>query len=164
MRLPWWYGQIWENDDKAKEQNLTPAQRLAWHQTHSLPVMEQIRDWGLAELETGETEENSSLGKAIKYFIKHYKGLTGFCLVEGAAIDNNTCERAIKLVARNRKNALFYKTQTGADVGDIIMSMVATAAEAGVNLFEYFNTVQRKRVEVAAHPERYTPWNYQANL
>jgi hypothetical protein len=126
--------------------------------------MEQIRDWGEAELANGNVEENSGLGKAVSYFNKHYEGLTAFCRLEGAQLDNNRAEQALKLVARNRKNAMFHKTQAGASIADVIMAMIATAAGAGVNVLDYFNTVQRKQIEVKANPERFLPWNYQSNI
>ncbi|MEZ9147355.1 transposase [Vibrio sp. 10N.286.52.C3] len=92
---------MWRHDDEAGELELNAEQRQAWHKKLSLPVMEQIRDWGEAELESSNVEENSSLGKAINYFIKHYEGLTAFCRVERAKLDNNRAEQALKLVARN---------------------------------------------------------------
>ena len=159
-----WYGKIWENDKEASRQNLSAAKRLAWHQTHSLPMMEKIQSWGQGVLETQEVEENSSLGKVINYFNEHYHELTAFCRFEGAALDNNRVERALKLVVRNRKNALFFKTQIGATLGDIITSLIATASELNVNLFEYFNLLQRKQDEVKANPEFYLPWNYRSQL
>ncbi|MVF14818.1 transposase [Ketobacter sp. MCCC 1A13808] len=61
------------------------------------------------KLETGGVEDNSGLGKAIRYFDKHFAGLARFCTQEGAPIDNNIMERYIKLVVRNRKNANFIK-------------------------------------------------------
>jgi len=100
----------------------------------------------------------------IDTFNKHYEGLTAFCRLEGAQLDNNRAEQALKLVARNRKNAMFHKTQAGADIADVIMAMIATAAEAGVNVLDYFNTVQRKPIEVKANPERFLPWNNQSNI
>jgi hypothetical protein len=159
-----WYGEIWRHDDEARELGLNAEQRLAWHKKLSLPVMEQIRDWGEAELKSGNVEENSSLGKAISYFSKHYKGLTAFCRVKGAKLDNNRAEQALKLVARNRKNAMFHKTQAGASIADVIMAMIATSAEAGVNVLDYFNTVQRMQSEVKANPQQFLPWNYQSNI
>ncbi|EGU37797.1 transposase [Vibrio ichthyoenteri ATCC 700023] len=158
-----WYGEIWRQDDEAGERGLNAEKRLAWHHKLSLPVMEQIRDWGEAELESGNVEENSSLGKAINYFSKHYEGLMGFCRVEGAKLDNNRAEQALKLVARNRKNAMFHKTQAGASIADVIMTMIATSAEAGVNVLDYFNTIQRMQSEVKAAPQQFLPWNYQSN-
>ncbi|WP_299018113.1 IS66 family transposase [uncultured Photobacterium sp.] len=159
-----WYGEIWRYDDEARELRLNAERRLAWHEKHSLPVMKQIRDWGEAELANGNVEENSSLGKAVSYFNKHYEGLTAFCRIEGAQLDNNRAEQALKLVARNRKNAMFHKTQAGASIADVVMSMIATSAEAGINVLDYFNTLQRLQSEVRAAPERFLPWNYQSHI
>jgi len=36
-------------------------------------------------------------------------------------LDNNYVERILKRAVLNRKNALFYKTEHGAAVGDILM-------------------------------------------
>jgi transposase len=96
------YGEIWGNDQHTKAQAFTPAQRLAYRQQHSQPIMEEIKSRG-QHLATGDIEENSSLGKAVNYFIKHYDGLTYFCLIEGAKIDNNQIEAMLKIVVRDRK-------------------------------------------------------------
>lgn len=154
------YSEIWVNDQYTKEQQYTPAERLAYHQQHSLTVMDEIKDWSEKALATGDVEENSSLGKAINYFIKHFKGLTYFCQVEGAKIDNNQIEAMLKIVVRNRKNAMFHKTLLGATIGDVITSVIATASEAGINVFDYFTTLQRESEQVKANPEKYLPWNY----
>jgi hypothetical protein len=161
------YGVIWHNEKHIKEQRLSSDARLDYHHTHSLPVMEEIRDLGqnLLQLQddTGKApvEENSRLGKAIRYFLKHYEGVTRFCHVPGVALDNNWMEGELKRVALNRKNAMFYKTLAGAAISDTITSLIATADEAGVNGFDYFNVLQREHKEVAKHPEHYLPWNYQ---
>ena len=155
------YGKIWDYDDEVKSQNLAPDKRLSFHQQHSLPVMAHIKQWGHFLLDNETVEENSGLGKAINYFIKHYEELTCFCRVEGARLDNNKMEAQLKLVVRDRKNAMFHKTQAGASVGDVITSMIATAGLCGINVFDYFNVLQRKYKEVKAQPENYLPWNYQ---
>ena len=56
---------------------------------------------------------------------------------------------------------MFHKTQAGASIADVVMGMIATAAETGVNVLDYFNTVQRYHQEVKAAPELFLPWNYQ---
>ena len=157
------YGEIWGNDQHTKTQALTPAQRLAYHQQHSQPIMEEITSWGQQHLANGDIEENSSLGKAVNYFIKHYDGLTYFCRVEGAKIDNNQIEAMLKIVVRDRKNAMFHKTLLGATIGDVITSVIATASESGINVFDYFTTLQRESDQVKANPENYLPWNYLEN-
>ena len=154
------YGKIWTHDQDSKAQNQTPKERLAHHQEHSLPIMAEIKSWGEIHLESGDIEENSGLGRAIKYFIKHYEGLTQFCTTQGAKIDNNQIEAMLKIVVRDRKNAMFHKTLLGATIGDIVTSLIATASESGINVFNYFTTLQRESEKVKSNPEKYLPWNY----
>ena len=99
--------------------------------------MEQIRAWGQQQLADGTVEANSRVGEAIGYFERHFGGLTAFCRIEGAPIDNNLMEQALKLIIRNRNNALFFKSTTGAAIADVITSVIATAYQAGVNVFDY---------------------------
>lgn len=156
------YQAIWTADDESHAKKHTPSERLAYHQQHSQAVMDEIYEWGQKRLDSGDVEANSSLGKAIGYFIKHFDGLTGFCKTQGAKIDNNQLEAMLKIVVRDRKNAMFHKTLHGAVIGDVITSLIATASEAGINVFEYFTTLQRERILVRKDPEKYLPWRYQA--
>ena len=154
------YGEIWTNDHTLKERGLNPTQRLAYHQQHSLPIMAEIKQWGETHLQEDSVEENSGLGKAIRYFIKHYDGLSCFCKIEGVKLDNNAIEAMLKIVVRDRKNAMFHKTLLGATIGDVITSMIASGSEAGINVFEYFTVLQHAKDQVKANPEHYLPWNY----
>jgi len=65
---------------------------------------------------------------------------------------------------RNRKNALFYKTLHGAEVGDLFMSLIHTCQLAGVNSFEYLTELQRHAGELATSPSDWMPWNYRERL
>ena len=155
---------IWTHNRHCQTHSLSPAQRLAYHREHSLPVMEQIRDWGQQQLETGETEDNCALGKAIRYFNKHFDGLTAFCRIEGALLDNNLMEQALKLILRGRKNSLFFKTPAGAAIADVITSVIATVHQAGINGFDYLVELQRHADDVKRQPELWLPWNYQNTM
>jgi transposase len=154
------YGRIWQHEDAVREQGLSEAERTAYHHAHSLPVMAGLRQWGQDKLTSGAVEENSGLGKAIRYFERHYERLIAFCHQPGAQLDNNVMEQQLKLIVRNRKNANFYKTAAGAAIGDVITSVIATCAQAGVNVLEYLNALQRNPLAVKAHPEQWLPWNY----
>jgi hypothetical protein len=44
------------------------------------------------------------------------------------------------------------------------MAMIATSAEAGINVLDYFNTIQRMESEVKSNPKQFLPWNYQSNI
>jgi hypothetical protein len=156
------YALIWEHERHCQAQAHTSAQRLRFHRTHSLPVMAQLRAWGQQQLESATVEANS--GQAIGYFGRHFKGLTAFCRIEGAPLDNNRMEQALKLIIRGRKNALFFKTPAGAAIADVITSVIATAYQAGINAFDYLVALQRHAETVKRQPEQWLPWNYQATI
>ncbi|MCX4029089.1 IS66 family transposase [Spartinivicinus marinus] len=156
------YQTIWLNEATVVQEQLSPEQRLAYHQTHSLPVMAALREWGNQLIQSGKIEDNSGLGKAICYFDRHYEGLTRFCTHVGARLDNNLMEAMLKLIVRGRKNSLFYKTQTGANVADVLTSVIATAASAGINVFDYLNAIQRNKAAVKANPDQWLPWDFKA--
>ncbi|WP_133309601.1 IS66 family transposase [Parashewanella spongiae] len=158
------YGEIWAYEQHTKEQKFTATERLSYHQQHSLPVMKTIKQWCTTHLNDETVEENSGLGKAMRYFVKHYVGLSYFCHYEGVYIDNNRIEAMLKIIVRDRKNAMFHKTLLGATIGDVITSMIATASEAGINVFEYFTFLQREKDKVKTNPEEYLPWNYRETV
>ena len=81
-------GGIWHHDALAREQKLSPEERLRFHQEHSGPLMKTLHDWMEAQLEERKTEPNSGLGKAIRYMLRHWLPLTLFLRQPGAPIDN----------------------------------------------------------------------------
>ncbi|MCY4045679.1 MAG: transposase [Cellvibrionales bacterium] len=159
-----WYQKIWSLDQRIKRQNLSDEKRLELHKRYSMLIMQQLYDDFVQCLEEELVEQNSGLGKAMQYFINHFEGLTQFCKVKGAPIDNNLMEQALKWMVRDRKNAMFHKTISGAAIADVITSIIATAANACVNVFEYLNTLQRYAKEVKDCPEKFMPWNYEEAL
>jgi hypothetical protein len=155
---------VYRHDAQAKEQRLDPQQRLSFHQTHSQPVMDELKRWMETQLEQKQVEPNSDLGSAINYMLKRWTKLTRFLHLAGAPLDNNVCERVIKKAILHRKNSLFYKNQNGADVGDLFMSLIHTCRSSDVDPFDYFNTLQDHSAEVANDPDCWLPWNYRATL
>jgi len=115
-------------------------------------------------LEKREVEPNSSLGKAIAYFNNHWEGLTLFLRVPGVPLTNNDTERLIKKAVLNRKNAYFYRTETGAKIGDILMSMIETCVLNQANPWDYLVAVQDYRKDVWQNPRDWMPWNFQIRL
>jgi hypothetical protein len=145
-------GQVFEHEAEARKQELSAAARLTYHQTYSEPLLAQLKIW-LKRQETERlVEPNSSLGKAIAYLLGHWETLTRFLSVPGAPLDNNTAERALKLMIRQRKNSLFYATEHSAYVASLLTSLIATCAQAGVNALEYLVALQDHRAAVFAHP------------
>ena len=137
---------------------------MQFHQIESGSTMEELQTWLARQFEDRLVEPNSSLGGAITYMLKHWEKLTLFLRVPGAPLDNNICERALKKAILHRKNALFYKTENGAHVGDIYMSLIYTCELCGANPFDYLTELERHADELAANPEHWMPWNYGSTL
>ena len=69
-----------------------------------------------------------------------------------------------KMAILNRKNALFYKTQHGAYIGDMFMSLIHTCRLGSINPFDYLVSLQKHSSTVFRNPQNWLPWNYQASL
>jgi transposase len=157
-------GEVYRNDAAARNAGLTPEQRLRFHQEHSRPIMDTLHEWLERQFAERMTEPNSSLGHAIRYLLRHWQPLTLFLRQAGTPLDNNLVERSLKRAVLHRKNALFYRTLNGAQVGDLFMSLIHTCQLCNANSFDYLIELQRHARELAANPASWMPWNYRETL
>jgi transposase len=157
-------GEVYKYDAQSRAGKLTPEERLQFHQQHSGPVMDSLQQWMEAQFAQHLVEPNSGLGKAITYFLRHWKGLTAFLREAGAPLDNNLCERALKRAVLHRKNALFYRTLHGAEAGDLFMSLIHTCELSGANPFDYLTELQKHPADLVSNPSAWMPWNYSETL
>jgi transposase len=155
---------VYRTDAAAKRFKLSPQLRLQLHQRRSEPVMTALHDWLTLQLEEKKVEPNSSLGNAVQYMLKHWDKLTLFLRREGAPLDNNIAERAMKMAIRHRKNSLYYRSKLGAEVGDIYMSLIYTCQFAAVDPVEYLTATLKNASKVQEDPARWLPWNYRDQL
>jgi len=156
--------EVYSNDATTRKQEMSAQERLRFHQAHSAEPMAELKRWMTEQIEEKKIEPNSSLGAAISYMLKRWDKLTLFLRVPGAPLDNNICERALKKAILHRKNALFYKTENGARVGDIYMSLIYTAELSGANPFDYLTELQKHTEELRRNPHEWMPWNYEATV
>jgi hypothetical protein len=156
--------EVYKHDAVARDQNLSPEERLRFHQTDSGPLMAKLKQWFTQQLDDRLVEPNSGLGEAILYMLKHWEKLTLFLRKPGAPLDNNVCERALKKAILHRKNALFYMSENGAHVGDLLMSLIYTCQLCDVNPFDYLTELLRHADELSSHPQQWMPWNYREML
>jgi hypothetical protein len=56
--------QVFDHDEQACEHELSPAARLAYHQAHSQPLMDERKEWLDTQIDDHLVEPNSALGKA----------------------------------------------------------------------------------------------------
>jgi|WetSurMetagenome_2_1015567.scaffolds.fasta_scaffold106450_1 transposase len=155
---------VYKNDDVAKKQRMSAEERLAFHKAHSGPLMEGLEKWLDEQINEKKVEPNSDLGQAIFYMKNHWTKLVQFLHVPGAPLDNTICERALKKAILHRKGSLFYKTENGAQVGDLFMSLIYTCERCGVDPFDYLVELQKHAAELAENPGAWMPWNYRETI
>ena len=120
--------------------------------TESFPSFEGAA-WARAFL--GESPSQQGCGKLTKQ-------LTLFLRQPDAPLTNNAGERLLKGAIRCRKNAYFYKSPRGAEVGDTYMALAYTAELNGKNPVDYLTALLEHPDAVAAEPEAWLPWTYEA--
>jgi hypothetical protein len=105
-----------------------------------------------------DIDENKPTGsirirvETINYFLKRWPKFTLFLRKPGAPLDNNIAERALKMTIRHRKASLFYRSQRGAHVGDVFMTLIHTAELHRQNPSDYLTALQRNYKAVAEKP------------
>jgi transposase len=156
--------QVFAVEADCKQRKLSAQQRLCEHQTHSQSVMNALHAIMTEDLVCKRVEPNSGLGKAYDYMLKRWDKFTLFLRQPGAPLDNNICERALKMAICHRRNSLFYRTQHGASVGDMFTSLIHTAELHGQNPFDYLCAVLRNPRAAAASPGAWMPWSYQSTM
>lgn len=155
---------VYINDDVAKKQRMSAEERLAFHKAHSDLLMAALEKWLDEQINEKKVEPNSGLGQAISYMKNHWTELVQFLHVPGAPLDNTICERALKKSILHRKGSLFYKTQNGANVGDLFMSLIYTCERCGADPFDYLVELQKHAAELAENPGAWMPWNYRQTI
>jgi hypothetical protein len=96
--------------------------------------------------------------------LRHWNALTLFLRQPNAPLDNTLVERALKKAILHRKNALYFKTENGALVGDLFMSLIHTCELNGVASLDYLIALQKHARHVAEQPSAWMPWNYRDTL
>ena len=109
-------------------------------------------------------EPNSPLWEPLTFIINQWDRLTKFCEVPGVPLDSNVVEQMLIIPVRYLAGSFNYKTQDGAEVGDLHMSLVATANANGVEPVAYLTECLANHEDLAKRPEHYLPWVYRGRL
>jgi hypothetical protein len=137
---------------------------MLYHREHSKPQM--LRLWQMCKDKTEAklVEPNSALWEPLCYVINQWPLLTKFYEVPGVPLDTNLVEQTLIIPVRYLAGSFAYKTQTGADVGDRFMSLIATANANGVEPVAYLAECLRNHENLAKRPDDYLPWVYRDRL
>lgn len=151
-------GKIYDHEHQTK--GMPGDERLQFHQEHSTCVMEALKAYLIAQQK--DFEPNGVAGKAIAYMLKRWTELTHFLRYPNIPLDNNLCERALKLVIQVRKSAMFYKTLRSAKIASYIQTALYSAAQNDINPYSYIESILKNKACVIKNPAKWLPWCYLA--
>jgi transposase len=151
------FGAIYKADADAKELGLNSFERMLFHQYYSRQRFEELLAWCKSSLADHQVEPNSGLGKAMKYFNNQAHELRAFLEVPGMPLSSIEVERLIKRFVLLRKNCLQFNSKNGAELGDAIMSIIATCVANQLNPQDYIRTLLENPAEVLEEPGNWLP-------
>ena len=158
------YREIYKVEREAKDRDLTPDERYRLRQEKTAPLMVKFKTW-LGE-KYPMTLPQTHIGKAIKYCLNHWDGLTMFLKDGRLEVDNNLTEQQIKTFVMGRKNWLFSDTVAGAHSLAIHYGLMLTAKKHKLDPFKYYCAII-KRLPLCTSIQDYEallPWNIQLGL
>ncbi len=105
------------------------VQRLSLREGRSAPLIQEIREWAFSQ----GGLKRSNFGKAVRYMLKHWDGLTLFLDNARIPLDNNAAERILRGPVVGRKNFYGNRSRRGAKVAAILYSLIETAKLNGTD-------------------------------
>lgn len=105
----------------------------------------------------------SKLGEAVDYLLKYKEKLCTFLEDGRLETSNNRAERAVKELVIGRRNWLFSKSEKGAQSSGVILSILRTAVENGLDPRKYLIYLFEKIPNMPSLSKNalsaYLPWN-----
>jgi transposase len=136
----WFIGQIrllYRIEREAKQ--LTPEGRHQRRQEGAPPIWQALQE--RAQSLQPALLPQSSLGKAVNYFLKEYKALRGYLESGTFEIDNNLVENSIRSPVVGRKRWLFIGHPEAGWRSAVIYSFIISCRRRGINPQEYLTDV-----------------------
>ena len=147
--------------------DLSAEERYKKRQSELKPLLKKFFDW--RPKKSIFVLPSSKLETAFQYCTKHMDKFMNVLKDGRLELSNNRAERAVKEIVMGRKNWLFSQSSTGAKSMAIIMSILETAKQNGLDQFKYINYLLDKLPNELSlldnqRLEAYLPWAENAQL
>jgi transposase len=109
------------------------AERHRLRQERSRPILDQIWEWATVQVGL----PRSDFGKAVRYMVERWAGLTRFVDDPRIPLDNNAIERALRGPVVGRKNHYGSKSLRGTQVAALFYTLCETAKLVGADPHAY---------------------------
>jgi transposase len=113
----------------------------AARQEHSLPILNQFRQWLDSEKDDRRILPKSPIRAAFTYTLNQWDALGRYTGEGFLSFDNNLAERTVKIPAIGRKNYLFVGSIAGGRRAAIHYSLVSSAKSNGVEPFAWLKNL-----------------------
>lgn len=130
---------IYKFEQEIKDQKLNFDAIKAYRQQHAKPILLEFKDW-LLKKQT-QAPPQSSLGKAVFYFLDHWEQLVIYLEYGFLDIDNNFTEQRVKPFTIGRKNWLFMGNERGGEAAAVFFSLIESAKANNLNTYAYFRYI-----------------------
>jgi transposase len=127
-------------------------------QAEARPIVDRLFE--AVHAARGRAGPRSPLGEALAYAINQETALRVFLDDPKVAVDNNVSERALRIVALLRKNALFVGHDEGGQNLAILLTIVSTCVLHGVEPRRYLADVIVRVNEPGTTVDALLPWNW----
>ncbi len=127
------YHEIYDLNEEAKGQE---AAKVLEYRSQMRSLFDGMK--AQAESELSSHSEKSQYGKALRYFVGNYVGLTLFLNDAEVPIDNNRQERLLRSHVVGRKTWYGTHSERGANTAAVLFSLVESCKLIHVNPREYF--------------------------
>ncbi len=153
------YNKIYKIETQAKDQHMTPDQRLEHRRQYSKPIMEELKQW--LDDHHPTVAPKTLLGKAFNYSLKFWDGLNRFLEDGRLEVDNNLTEQQIKPFVIARKNFMFCDSVDGAKALCLHYSLIRTAKHHGLDPYHYYVKILQDipHCQTVEDFEVLLPWN-----
>jgi predicted nucleic acid-binding Zn ribbon protein len=157
------YHNIYQNDQYAKDQKMSPQDRLVYHQNNSTKWLNKIHEVCSELLKAKKIDRSDVIWPAVSIVVNQWPLMKRFLEVPGILLDTNDVERTLIQIVKYLAASFGYKTENGAEKGDMAMSLITTAKSFGLEPVEYIRVCLENYEDLAINPTNYLPWNFLKN-
>ncbi|MDR1184137.1 MAG: IS66 family transposase [Coriobacteriales bacterium] len=135
---------------------MTPERRYKARLEKSVPVAEELYQWATSV----QALPKSLLGRAVAYIVDLKPYLMRVFDDGRLELSNNRAERSIKPFVIGRKNWLFSNTPRGANASAAIFSIIETAKENHLRIYEYLKYLFEQLPDITTSQiDDIAPWS-----
>ena len=142
---------IYSIENNLRKNNLKPEDFIKKRKKEMQPLLDEFKVW--LDEKVKSVLPKSTLGEAVIYAINQWNKFINFLEHHDLTPDNNSVENAIRPFVVGRKNWLFSNTPRGARSSAVMYSLVESAKNNNLNVYNYLRYLFSKLPEAKSTKE-----------